>query len=182
MSELIEKRHRYIPEREFPPYTYIPGETPHPTNDPAGHSYPGKPRDLKPLDIDNWEKHPDYLYAIDLFNFGYYWEAHEIWEGLWHAHGREGITAEFLKGLIKLAAAGVKIREETSSGAITHASRAEKIFEDVKQTSGRQTYAGMDLDDLIAFAEKIITTPAEWEWGIHREVTPIFDETLPLIR
>ena len=33
-----------------------------------------------------------------LFNAGYYWEAHEVWEGLWHAYGRRGATADVLKG------------------------------------------------------------------------------------
>ena len=49
--------------------------------------------------------------AIELFNAGYYWEAHEVWEELWHVEGRRGPTAELLKALIKLAAAGVKVRE-----------------------------------------------------------------------
>jgi len=30
---------RYVPEREFPPYTYVPGRAPHPVTDPTGHSY-----------------------------------------------------------------------------------------------------------------------------------------------
>ena len=54
--------------------------------------------------------------GIALFNAGYYWEAHEAWEGLWHAHGRDGPTADVLKGLIKLAAAGVKVREGRPHG------------------------------------------------------------------
>jgi len=31
---------------------------------------------------------PQWLYAVDLFNGGWYWEAHEAWEGFWHALGR----------------------------------------------------------------------------------------------
>ncbi|TGQ49534.1 DUF309 domain-containing protein, partial [Mesorhizobium sp. M1C.F.Ca.ET.210.01.1.1] len=26
-----------------------------------------------------------FRWGIDLFNHGYYWEAHEAWEPLWHA-------------------------------------------------------------------------------------------------
>nr|WP_244447982.1 DUF309 domain-containing protein [Neorhizobium vignae] len=47
----------------------------------------------------------------DLFNHGYYWEAHEAWEGLWQAAKRGSQLRAFLKGLILLSAAGVKIRE-----------------------------------------------------------------------
>ena len=46
-----------------------------------------------------------------------YWEAHEAWEELWHACGRMGPTADFLRGLIKLAAAGVKVREGRPRGS-----------------------------------------------------------------
>jgi hypothetical protein len=55
-----------------------------------------------------------YLRGIDLFNFGYWWESHEAWEGLWRACGRRGPAADFLKGLIKLAAAGVKASTGTA--------------------------------------------------------------------
>ena len=67
------------------------------------------------------------LFLIELFNAGYYWEAHEAWEGLWHAHGRRGATADLIKGLIKLAAAGVKVRERRPRGVITHSRRAASV-------------------------------------------------------
>ena len=60
----------------------------------------------------SWSQSHDYLLGCDLFNHGYYWEAHETWEGLWNACGRSGTTADFLKGLIKLAAAGVKAAKD----------------------------------------------------------------------
>ena len=53
--------------------------------------------------------------VADLLNHGFYWEAHEAWETLWHAAGRKGEIADFLKGLIKLAAAAVKAREGNPS-------------------------------------------------------------------
>ena len=49
-----------------------------------------------------WRECREYLRGIDLFNYGYYWEAHEVWECLWHACGRQGPTSEFLKALIRL--------------------------------------------------------------------------------
>lgn len=101
---------RLAPEFPLPPYAYVRGQHPHPTRDPAGHSF-GKPALFwtRP-DPERWEACHPYLYGIDLFNYGYYWEAHEVWEGLWHACGRSGMTADLLKGLIALAAAGVKLR------------------------------------------------------------------------
>jgi hypothetical protein len=79
---------------------------------------------VAPLDPQNWQASETYRYAIDLFNHGYYWEAHESWESLWHAAGRRGPIATWLKALIKLAAAAVKLREGNARGATRHAQRA----------------------------------------------------------
>src|SRR5712692_7985241 len=114
MAEAMDERSkpgrtlRLVPEKPLPPYAYVPGRSPHPLSDPQGHSFGTKPERLDPPDPHYWHVCRPYLYGIDLFNHGYYWEAHEVWEGLWHACGRTGRTAAFLKGLIKLAAAGVK--------------------------------------------------------------------------
>ena len=95
----------------FPPYSYVPGAGwPHPKSHPLGHSYHNI--ESRPLAIDpaRWRESQEYRSGIELFNAGYYWEAHEVWEGLWHAAGRSGDLADFFKALIKLAAAGVKLR------------------------------------------------------------------------
>lgn len=91
---------------------------PHPQSDPAGHSF-GQSHAPQADDFD---------YAVDLFNLGYYWEAHEAWEALWHEAGRRGPRADYLKGLIKLAAAGVKAREANAQGVRRHAQRASELF------------------------------------------------------
>ncbi len=101
---------RYCPERPLPPYSYVPGLSPHPVSDVRGHLF-GKVEPPAEELTASFASNATYLYAIDLFNHGYYWEAHEEWERLWHVAGRTGTTADFLKGLIKLAAAGVKLRE-----------------------------------------------------------------------
>lgn len=67
--------------------------------------------------------------GIDLFNHGFYWEAHETWEQLWIKFGRSGREADFLKALIKLAAAGVKARECRPVGVQRHACRARDLFQ-----------------------------------------------------
>src|SRR5262245_31357021 len=97
---------------------------PHPQSDPAGHSYGRHVTPSAVIDDTDWDQSATYLHAIDLFNHGYYWEAHEAWESLWHACGRGGPVADLLKGLIKLAAAGVKVREGRPAGVASHARRA----------------------------------------------------------
>jgi hypothetical protein len=89
------------------------------------------PAQVGPLDPDNWRDSEEYLYGIDLFNHGYYWEAHEAWEAVWHAAGRTGRIADFLKALIKLAAAAVKAREGSPTGAARHAHRCRELLDTI---------------------------------------------------
>jgi hypothetical protein len=142
---------RLVPDEPLPPYAYVPGRSPHPVSDPAGHSFNARRPRPEPVDPEHWRKSRDYLYGIDLFNHGYYWEAHEVWEGLWHACGRTGVTANFLKGLIRLAAAGVKARAGKPEGVRSHLRRAGQLF---AQVAGRlplhsARYLGLSLADLL---------------------------------
>ena len=94
------------------------------------------------------------LLGIDLFNHGFYWEAHESWEAVWHAVGRSGPLANLLKGLIKLAAAAVKAREGNAVGMRRHAARAGELFASVAASldPGQHRLLGLALDELAATA------------------------------
>ena len=108
----------------------------------------------------NWRNNKAWLWAIDLFNQGFYWEAHEAWEGLWHAAGRRGPTADLLKGLIKLAAAGVKARECRPEGVKLHAARAAELLE---PSRGRIVF-GIAADGLLTEADRLTkTNAAAWQ-------------------
>lgn len=144
---------RYCPDRPLPPYSYVPGLNPHPTSDPRGHSFGLHEPPPVPLDESSFHTSATYLYAIDLFNHGFYWESHEAWEALWHAAGRHGRTADFLKGLIKLAAAGVKVREGRAAGVKQHAQRAAELFRSVATASDRMF--GLRLDVLVDAASEV---------------------------
>lgn len=115
-------------EEPLPPYTYTPGVTPHPISDPAGHAYGRTAVGVSARDLDHLLTSPEFRRAVQLFVRGYYWEAHEEWESIWHAAGRRGSTADVLKGLIKLAAAGVKAREGNADGVRRHALRAVELL------------------------------------------------------
>ncbi len=96
--------------------------------------------------------------GLDLFHAGYYWEAHEVWERLWHAEGRRGPTADVLRGLIKLAAAGVKVRQRQPHGVVTHAARALMLFSEVARAEGRFRL-GLDLERLSTIARAVAAAP-----------------------
>ena len=112
--------------------------------------------------------------GIELFNAGYYWEAHEAWESLWHAHGRRGPTAEILQALIKLAAAGVKVREGRPAGVRTHASRAATLFEHACQVGGPHQL-GLDLREWADRARGIAENPPVDDAPAGTPVTRVFD-------
>jgi len=138
---------RYAPEMPFPPYAFVPGKHPHPVRDPQGHSFGQHQVTVPCPDAAELKHNPEFLYGIDLFNHGYYWEAHEVWEGLWHACGRKGPLADFLKGLIHLGAAGVKAREGIPNGVKRHAERAKGLFKEVGHSP------------LLKIAEGLMTSP-----------------------
>lgn len=116
---------RYSP-RPFPSYRYFPGQTPHPRRHPLGHSHGQPETTLRLFPADRWETSDDYRYGIDLYNFAYWWESHEIFEGFWHISGRGSEQGNFFQALIQLAAANLKraMCNEAAAQRLTHAGMA----------------------------------------------------------
>jgi predicted metal-dependent hydrolase len=170
---------RLVPELPLPPYTFVPGRHPHPTADPEGHSYGAPHEPPAPVDPDNWPASRPYLFGIDLFNHGYYWEAHEVWEGLWHACGRSGTTADFLKGLIQMTAAGVKVRQGMPRGVASLGAGAAELFQKVLDAlgPGKTRHLGLDLRELLPFVRGLAADPGRWAAPPDGPVAPV----LPLV-
>lgn len=173
---------RYAPDKPFPPYAYIPGRLPHPTRNPRGHSYGVRPECPEPPDPDNWVSCQPYLYAVDLFNHGYYWEAHEAWEQLWNADHRRRPTRHFFQGLIRLAASGVKAREGSAHGVQHHARRAAELFRKTVSTSDGpgDRYMGLCLVELIRFADDLSARPEKRTSATGSTIEPLFGFILHL--
>ena len=158
--------------RRLPIHAYIPGGPfPRPLPSPA----PG------PIYEADWSTSPEYLHGFDLFNLGCYWEAHEVWEGLWHAHGRIGPIADLLKGLIKLAAAGVKVRQGQPRGVVTHATRAAEAIERARADRG-PFLLGIDLDELIGTARLLAEGVPSAFGSLDDPLVRVFPFTLGPIR
>jgi uncharacterized protein len=168
---------RLLPGRSFPPYAYVPGETPHPIRDRGGHSYGAEFQIPEPPNPEDWRACREYLYGIDLFNHGYYWEAHEVWEGLWVACGRRGPTATYLQALISLAAAGLKARSQSARGMRANAGKAVRLLESVASHAGshRTRYMGLDIRALADFAGTISKTLQTTGTAAGNENLPAFD-------
>ena len=137
---------RYVPQVPFPAYAYLPGRDPHPTRDPDGHSHGVEEVAVSPPPAAGFARCEPYLYGIDLFNHGYHWEAHEVWEGLWHG-STDPVQREHLQALIQLAAAGVQHRLRHDSGRSRLARRASERLRTVEREAG-PVYMGIQVSRL----------------------------------
>jgi len=103
--------------RPFPPYRHLPGTTPHPERSPQGHMYRVREPAAHRLTQDGWAENEDFLFGVDLFNAGYFWEAHTFWERLWALEETSPEIRRFLQAIIQTAAACLKIRQGQVAGA-----------------------------------------------------------------
>ena len=132
----------------FPPYRFRPGANPHPTTAPNGHSH--RPDGLPPPTVvcvspEHWAESHDYLYGCDLYNHGYWWEAHEAWEGLWQVAEQVGPQGQFLQGLIQATACALKTDLGNRTGARRLLARSQSRLDDVlAQLTGRH-FMGLEL-------------------------------------
>ena len=155
MSQVATAGVRLLPGADLPAYAFIPGtDLPHPFRDPRGHSYGKKNRTTKPLDPTVWADNRSYLLSLDYFNCGFYWEAHDEWDRLWRASGPDTMVGRFLKGLVKLAAAGVKVREDSIHGVRRHAASAGEVFADVAAESEDDLFCGLRFTGLQFAADR----------------------------
>ena len=142
---------RYVPGKAFPPYAFLPGRDPHPTRDPAGHSYGHAVPPPSYLPPARWRQNEPYLWGVDLYNHAYLWEAHEAWEDLWHVSKHDRSQALHLQGLIQCAAAWLKIPMQQPRGVARLSELALEKWSTVA-SSARGPYMGLDLD---AFARAV---------------------------
>ena len=154
--------------QDFPPYRYVPGLHPHPTNRLDGHSYGEEDEESGKWDSELWKDNQEYLFGIDLYNYHYYWEAHEAWEGLWIASIRNSSEHRFLQGLIKLGAALLKIRmAEYEIQDLIGARNLSKSGIELLFKVGIDQFMGLDIPKFLKAYQDF--------------VNPIYDNKIPVI-
>jgi hypothetical protein len=143
----------------WPAYRFVPGVSPHPRRHPKGHSY-GQPEPApSPLAPGQWHANEAYLFGVDLYNFAFWWECHEIFEGFWRAAGAKSEQGRFFQALIHVAAANLKVCMGNPSAAHRLSKAALKRFYVMPQT-----YMGIDIRvferDIQAYTDDFRLTPA----------------------
>jgi predicted metal-dependent hydrolase len=106
-------------------------------------------RPAKPLTTDGWAGNEDFLYGVDLFNAGYFWEAHVFWERLWALEETESEIRRFLQAIIQTAAACLKARQGEIAGA-------RKLLEKARLESFEGSVLGIDAGTLAREARNFI--------------------------
>lgn len=160
---------RYAPDVALPPYRFVPGLNPHPTHHPKGHSYERDELELEWLPADDWDRNTAYLYGVDLYNFAFWWEAHEAWEGFWHTTDKRAPQGQFIQGLIQVAAALFKLHQRKHSGALRLSElglgRLRFVLESAEVRAG--CYMGLDLAGFVGEAAEFFSVagaPDEGGW------------------
>jgi hypothetical protein len=109
---------RRFPLVGLPEYRFVPKLFPHPTKSEDGHSF----NQTSHLPQSRKERQRCWGFGLDLFDYRYYWEAHECWENLWRIYKgkeREGVV---LQGMIQLSASILKRH-------MGHSLQADKLFQ-----------------------------------------------------
>jgi uncharacterized protein len=102
---------RYQPHRELPATAFLPGLG-HAGSRSARPPEVAVPGEEAPSSFaaQDWRLNADYLWGVDLYNNGFFWEAHEAWEAPWRTAEQAGGQRLFLQGLIQCSAACLKAR------------------------------------------------------------------------
>lgn len=129
----------------LPRYRFVPGRSPHPRRDRAGHSY-GRPEPrAERAEAAAWRSSRLYLFGIDLYNLGYFWESHEAFEALWHAAGEASPEKRFFQAIIQVAASNLKYFMGADSAGRALAERALAKLSDIPAA-----FMGLDVGALRA--------------------------------
>jgi len=130
---------RLAPARPFPRSAYLPGRSARP---PARAIGPAR---------------EEVAFGVDLYHAGYFWEAHEAWEGPWK-RTRSPARKALLQGLIQLAAALLKLRLREARGAHRLLHRARRRLCDARAL--RRRCLGLDVAALLGDVEALARRPA----------------------
>ena len=98
---------------------------------------------IEAWEAEGWIGNEWYRFGIDLYNFAYWWESHEIFESLWRVTGRSTLPGRFQQALVLLAAAHWKWYLGVDRAADRLARRAMDRLADF-----RGPYMGIDVPAL----------------------------------
>ncbi|HJR52786.1 MAG TPA: DUF309 domain-containing protein [Gemmatimonadota bacterium] len=102
--------------------------------------------------VEDWRQLEEWLWAVDLFNEGYWWESHEALEALWHAAGKTTAPARYVQSLVHLSAACLNRRRGHLAASARQAARAVRGLRAARDEGG--ILMGIDIERLIRDVER----------------------------
>ncbi|WP_428263326.1 DUF309 domain-containing protein [Haliangium sp.] len=140
---------RYLPAWPLPERAYLPGRDPRPSAS-AASTVPDAPLPAADAEPAVWRRHPVFLCAVDRYNHGFPWEAHEAWELLWRRAAPGSTVHHLLQALIQCAATVVHVRAGRTAGVRAVSARALAHLDAVIADAGqpgwhRGRFMGIDV-------------------------------------
>ncbi|MEO1193168.1 MAG: DUF309 domain-containing protein [Pseudomonadota bacterium] len=154
----------FLSAQPLPPYRYIPGLNAHPKAYPKGYIHGLQTGPIPALPPEAWARSVSYLQGCDLYNRGYWWEAHEAWEGLWQVTRDRPRQHRFLQGLIQAANAQLKLALDLPRAVRRLWDKAEDHF---VAAQGPEPFMGMALEPWRRSTGIYLTTRLEAGGGWH---------------
>jgi len=156
LQDSMVDRPRYDCDLRFPLRAFIPGRMPHPRR--LGETPGAEPltAPATPTSDTPGDRNRALRRGLDLFNHGFFWEAHEAWEEPWQALPRESPRALHLQALIRLAAAALKRVMEEPAGVAAHAAWCASTFSRLQRSDPDLFDDGPAADALIALCHRLI--------------------------
>ena len=138
---------RFAPagDDRLPRSAHVPGTGTAPDREPLEAA---KTWVRRPVRAEAWESDAAYRYGAALYVNGYFWEAHEVWEAVWMACPPNGAERRFLRGLIQLANAALKLRMERPRAAVRLLREAIEAFSEGSIPGTAATFMGVPLAPL----------------------------------
>ncbi|WP_245409773.1 DUF309 domain-containing protein [Pararhizobium haloflavum] len=131
----------------LPGEPYLPGLTARPSGADDVHRVADLAPD--PTDAQAWRANAPYLAGFRLYNAGFGWEAHEVWEPVW-MHARSHSAERYMvQGLIQLANARLKWTMGRTNASVRLAGIARECLLQARFASTDALVMGVDLEKLV---------------------------------
>ncbi|WP_282605101.1 DUF309 domain-containing protein [Pelagibius sp. Alg239-R121] len=109
----------------------------------------GKAKAASPdvIRAEDWPDNIPYRYGWSLFEAGFYWEAHEVWESVWRASRPNSVERLFLKMAIQMSNACLKRAMGKDKATRRLTLEISRLLEELKAVlgGGERSYMGVDL-------------------------------------
>lgn len=135
--------------RDQSPLPPLPPHVPGRNERPAEDLFEAvKQQALDPTSDDTHHNNCCWQYGLHLFNNGYFWEAHEVWEAVWMLAPQNSRERVLLQGVIHLANAALKRKMDRPTATVRLIDLANGCFREAFPAEGQRQLMGLTQTEL----------------------------------